>query len=103
MDDSLTIRRLGQHLSDVDIGKILGLGKVELPQRQIASIMKCSQNAVEHALYTYSFEMFQRQQPCCEYKCKTTEHEDRYIEHALKQYYSLSLHNIINIVGLPIL
>src|SRR2546423_4576689 len=103
MDDSLTIRRLGQHLSDVDIGKILGLRKVELPQRQIASIMKCSQNAVEYALYTYSFKMFQRQQPRCEYKCKTTEREDRYIKRALKQYYSLSLHNIINIVGLPIL
>jgi hypothetical protein len=102
MDDSSTIRRLGQHLSDVDIGKILGLGKAELPQRQIASLMKCSQNAVEHALHTYSFETFQGQQPRREYKRKTTEREDRYIERALKQHYSLPLQDITNIVGLPI-
>src|SRR5579859_5424429 len=102
MDDSSTIRRQGQHLSDVDIGKILGLGKAELPQRQIVSLMKCSQNAVKHALHNYSFETFQGRQPRRDYKRKTTEREDRYIERALKQHYSLPLHDITNIIGLPI-
>ena len=102
MDDSSTLRRLGQHLSDVDIGKILGLRKAELPQRQIASLMKCSQNAVEHALHTYSFETFQGWQSRRDYKHKTIQHKDRYIECALKQHYSLPLQDITNIVGLPI-
>ena len=102
MDDSSIVRRLGQHLSDVDIGKILGLGKAELPQRQIATLMKCSQYAVEHALHTYSFETFQGRQSHREYKHKTTERKDRYIERALKQHSSLPLQDITNIIGLPI-
>lgn len=102
MDDYSTIRRLGQDLSDVDIGKILGLGKAELPQREIASLMKCSQNAVKHTLHTYFVETFQGRQPHRDYKRKATEREDRYIEHALKQHYSLPLCDITNIVSLPI-
>jgi hypothetical protein len=102
MDDSSTLQRLEQHLLDVDVGKILGLGKAELPQRQIASLMKCSQNAVEHMLHTYFFETFQGQQSRRDYKHKTTQREDRYIECAQKQHYSLPLQDITNIVGLPI-
>ena len=75
----------GQHLSDVDIGKILGLAKAELPQRIIASLMKCSQKAIQNVLANYLFETFQGRSPRREYVNKTTKCEDRYIEHALKQ------------------
>ena len=102
MKTSPTIRHPGQHLSDADIGKILGLAKAELPEREIATMIKCSQKAVNHALHNYSFETFQGQKPRRKYERKTTKREDRYIERALKQNYSLPLRDITNITGLPI-
>ena len=41
-----------KHLSDVDIGKILGLAKALCPQRKISSLMKCSRNTLKHILAT---------------------------------------------------
>ena len=49
----------GKHLSDVDIGKILGLTKALCPQHKIATLMKCGQKAVQRVLMTYLFETFQ--------------------------------------------
>ena len=95
-------RQSRKHLTDVDIGKILGLAKALMPQRQIASLIKCSQKAVQHTLATYLFETFQGRNPRREYKRKTSEREDRYIERALKQHSSTPLRDITNIVGLPI-
>src|SRR5579871_3127185 len=96
------MRKVRQHLSDIDIAKILTLDKVLIPQREITSLVKCSQKVVEDALANYLFEMFSGQKPRREYKCKTTDHEDRYIKCALKQNDSLPLHDITNIIGLPI-
>ena len=64
--------------------------------------MKCSQKAVQHTLVTYTFETFQGHNPQREYEWKTTKHEDRYIECALKQNSTTPLHDITNIIGLPI-
>src|SRR5436189_5341388 len=95
-------RKPGKHLSDIEIAEVLALDKVKISQRKIASLLKCSRKAVQDTLGTYCFETFQGRNPRREYKRKTTEREDRYIEHALKQNNSLPLHDITNIIGLPI-
>ena len=102
METAPTLRHPGQHLSDADIGKVLGLAKAELPQREIANLMNCSKKAVQHTIETYDFDTFQGRNPCREYKRKTTEREDQYIERALKQNNSLLLHDITNITALPV-
>jgi hypothetical protein len=102
MTDPSGSRLPGQHLFDVDIGKILGLAKAELPQRIIASLMKCSQKAIQNTLANYLFETFQGHGPRREYAHKTTKREDRYIERALKQNNRLPLQDITNIAGFPI-
>jgi hypothetical protein len=100
--DSPDLRRLGQHLSDVDIGKILGLAKAAMSQRKIASLMKCSQKAVQHTLATYLFETFQGRNKRREYERKTTKLQDRHIERILNDNYNLPLQDITNIVDLPV-
>lgn len=102
MADSHDVRQLKQHLTDIDIAKLLGLAKAEIPQREIASLMKCSQKAIQHTLATYTFETFQGRNPRRDYQRKTTKREDRYIERALKQYSFTPLQDITNIIGLPI-
>src|SRR5579859_3244232 len=102
MVGSPPVRDKGKHLTDVDIGKILGLAKALMSQRKIASLMKCSQKAVQRTVSTYLFETFQGRNPHQEHKHKTTQCEDRYIESALKQNAFLPLRDITNIVGLPI-
>src|SRR5271170_5767663 len=102
MADSTDERQPRQHLTDIDIGKIRGLAKALIPQRQIASLMKCSQKAIQHTLATYLFETFQGPNPRREYKWKTTKHDDRYIGRALKQHTSTPLRDITNIIALPI-
>ena len=102
MEHPLTLRHLGQHLSDADIGKILGLAKAQLPEREIANLMKCTKNAVHHALHTYVFETFQGRKPRREYERKTNEYEDQYIESVIKENNSLPLRDITNIIGLPV-
>ena len=102
MGDPPHERQSGKHLSDVDIGKILGLAKALIPQRQITSLMKCGQATVQHVLTKYVFETFQGHGPQRDYKRKTTKREDRYIEHALKQNHSAPLQEITNIIALPI-
>ena len=105
MADSPAARRSGEHLSDVDIAKILALDKVSTPQRKIASLIKCSRAAIQNALAKYNFETFQGRNQRREYQRKTTLREDRYIERILKQNNSLPLRDITNIVqshGLPI-
>src|SRR5271169_5148333 len=102
MDNPPAERQARQHLTDIDIGKILGLAKGLIPQRQIASFMKCSQKAVQHTLATYLFETFQGRNPRRNYKRKTTDREDRYIERRLKQNSDLPLRDITNLTGLPI-
>ena len=47
-----------KHLSDVDVGKILGLAKAAMPQPKIAALMKCSQNAIQNILATISLKPF---------------------------------------------
>jgi Transposase len=102
MTDSTAARRSGQHLSDINIGKILGLAKAKLPQRNIAALMKCSQKAIQHTLATYLFETFQGRNARREYARKTTKLQDRYIERVLKKNDLISLRDITNLVGLPI-
>ena len=91
-----------QHLTDVDIGKILGLGKALLPKREIAALIHFSQKAVQHTLPTYMFETFQGRNPRRNYPRKTSQREDRYIERHLKQNSDIPLHDIINLIELPI-
>ena len=102
MADSPVERQPRKHLTDIDIAKILTLAKAIMPQRKIAALMKCSQKAVQHTLATYLFETFQGRNLRQEYKRKTTEREDHYIERALKQNTSTPLRDITNIIALPI-
>jgi hypothetical protein len=59
MENIPTTRKPWKHLSDVDIGKILGLAKAAMPQRKIAALMKCSKNVIQNILMTYLFKTFQ--------------------------------------------
>ena len=95
------IRRPMEHLSDIDIAKILALAKASTSERKIASLIKCSKTSVHDTLNTYDFETFQGHNPRREYQRKTTKCEDWYIERALKQYESVPLYDITNIIGLP--
>ena|SRR5579859_5194699 len=60
MENIPSTREKGKHLSDVDIGKMLGLAKAAWPQREIAALMKCTQNTIQYILTTYLFKTFQR-------------------------------------------
>src|SRR5579859_2907172 len=95
-------RDSGKHLSDVDVGKILGLAKASMPQRAIANLMKCGKTAVQNILGTYLFETFQGRNLRHNHPRKTTQHEDRYIERALMQNSFLPLADITNKIGLDI-
>jgi len=102
MTGSDNARYARQHLTDIDVAKILGLGKAELTQQEIASLMNFSLHAIQHALAHYDFETFQGQHPRREYPRKTTKSEDKHIECTLKQHSFLPLKDITNIVGLPV-
>jgi Transposase/DDE superfamily endonuclease len=98
MSEPPAARVSGKHLSDIDIAKILGLAKGILSQRKIASLMKCSQKAVQRTLETYLFETFNGRNARRKYERITTEREDRYIVRALKQNDSIPLRDITNII-----
>ena len=102
MAGSSLLHKAGKHLSDIHIAMILALDKVSISQRKIAALIKCSRDAVQRALATYTFETFQGRNPRREYQRKTTIREDRDIECTLKQNESLPLRDITNIIGLPI-
>ena len=89
--DTPTEREEGKHLSDVDIGKILGLAKALCPQRKIATLMKCGQKAVQSVLATYLFETFQGRESRQPRERKTTTRQDNIIIHTIKQNYDLPL------------
>src|SRR5579859_4406827 len=95
-------RKAGKHLSDIEIAEILTLGKVNISQPKITLLLKCSRKAIEDTVTMDCFETFQGCNPWREYKRKTTEREDWYIERALKQNNLLPLRDITNIIGLPI-
>lgn len=99
MTDAHGSRTSGQHLTDIEIAKILGLAKGGKSQREIARLMHCSQKPVHNALTNYDFDTFQGRDQRREYKRKTTVREDRYIERVLKQNDSLPLRDITNIVS----
>ena len=92
----------GKHLFNIKIAEILAFNKVKISQCQIASLLKCNRKAVQDALTTYRFEIFQGRNSQWEYKWKITECKNRYIKRVLKQNNSLPLYNIINIIGLSI-
>jgi transcriptional antiterminator len=102
MTDTPMVRKDGQHLSDIQIAFVLAFDKVKVTQRNIASLVKCSRKAVRNALANYTFETFQGRHERREYQRKTTEHEDRYIERALKQFNDLPLRDITNILPVKI-
>lgn len=99
MTDSPKVRHSGEHLSNIDIAKILAFDKVKTSQRKIASFIKCSRAAVQHVLTTYLFETFQGRNQRREYQHKTTQREDRYIKRALQQNNSIPLRDITNIIN----
>ena len=92
-------RESEKYLTNINIAKILSLGKALLLQWKIAALMKCSQKAIQHTLVTYIFETFQGKNPRRDYQWKTTEHKDQYIECTLKQKSFLPLRDITNILG----
>ena len=96
MENIPPTREKGKHLSDADIGKILGLAKAAWSQRQIASLMKCTQSTIQNILTTYLFETFQGRNPRRESPRKTSNREDRYILRALQQNNDLPLRDITN-------
>jgi len=75
--------KAGEHLSDVHIAMILTLDKVRISQRKFATLIKTSRTAVQRALQSYTFETFQGRNAWREYKHKTSEREDRYIERVI--------------------
>ena len=77
---------------------IFALDKVSTPQRKIATLIKTSKTAVQHALQTYTFETFQGCNLQWDYQRKITQCKNWYIERALKQNNSLPLHDITNII-----
>src|SRR5438045_4747298 len=87
---------------NIDIEKILKLNKVKESQRQIAKFMKCSRKAIQNILANYLFETFQRYGLWYTYQRKTSQREDQYIEHELKQNSFLPFKDITNKIGLPI-
>jgi len=91
--------KAGEHLSDVHIAMILALDKVLISQRKIAALIKTSRTAIQRVLQTYTFETFLGRNARREYKHKTSEREDRYIERVIKQNDSLPLRDITNIVS----
>ena len=91
MTDAPAEREQGKHLTDVDIGKILGLAKALCPQRKIATLMKCGRKAVQHILATYLFETFQGRGSRRVYERKTTTRQDNVILRTIKQNYDLPL------------
>ena len=60
--------------------------------------MDSSRKAIQHALDNYQFKTFQGRDARREYKQKTTEREDRYIERVIKQNYNVPLKDITNLV-----
>ena len=102
MENVPPVREKGQHLSDIDIGKILGLAKAAMPQRKIASLMKTALHTIQNILATYLFETFHGRNPRRNYPRKTSEGEDRYILRALKQNDDLPLQDITNKIDLGI-
>jgi len=102
MENVPPVREKGQHLSDIDIGKILGLAKAAMPQRKIASLMKTALHTIQNILATYLFEAFHGRNPRRNYPRKTSEREDRYILCALKQNDDLPLQDITNKIDLGI-
>jgi DDE superfamily endonuclease/Transposase len=103
MTDASEKRRSRQHLTDIEIAKILGLDRGGLTQRDIALIIGCSQKAVQNAVTTYVLETFQGRNQRRDYKRKTTVREDRYIKRALIQNHSVPLRTITNIVNNKVL
>jgi transposase len=99
MDNPPEPRTKGMHLTDIEIAKILGLTKAKMSRRKIASLMKCSAAAVQHALTTFLFETFNGRHQRREYQRKTTEREDRYIIRAINQNNSLPLRDITNVIN----
>jgi len=102
MENVAPTREKGKHLSDVDIGKILGLAKATMSQRKIATLMKTGLHTIQNILATYLFETFQGRNPRRIYPRKTSEREDRYILRALQQNNDLPLRDITNKVALGI-
>ena len=102
MENVPPTREKGKHLSDIDIGKILGLAKAAMPQRKIASLMKTALHTIQNILATYLFETFRGRNPRRNYPRKTSEREDRYILRALQQNNDLPLRDITNKIGLGI-
>src|SRR5579859_2610890 len=70
MSDAPEPRTKGMHLTDIEIAKILGLTKAKMSQRKIASLMRCSTKAVNHALVTFLFETFNGHHQRREYQRK---------------------------------
>jgi len=99
MTEPPAVRRSREHLSDIDIAKILALDKASTSQREIASLVKCSRTGVQRVLTTYEFETFHGRNPRRDYQRKTTQREDRYIERVIKQNDSLPLRDITNIIS----
>ena len=95
-------RKSGEHLSDIEIAQILALDKVAIPQRQIISLLKHSRKTIQNTLATFLFETFRGCNVHHEHLQKTTKREDQYIECALNQNHNFLLHDITNIIGLPI-
>lgn len=71
-----------EYLSDIKIAQIIILDKVAVPQRRITDILKCSKKTSKAHSQIFSLT-FTRCKIMRKYQRKTTEHEDRYIEHVL--------------------
>ena len=102
MENVAPMQEKGKHLSDVDIGKILGLAKAALSRRKIAVLIKTGLHTIQNILVTYLFETFQGHNSRRICQRKTSELEDRYILRVLPQNNDLPLRDITNKVALGI-
>ena len=93
ISNSPALHKLEQHLSNIQIVFVLAFHKVNVTQREIASILTSSRKAVRNALANYIFEIFkgrfyQRFSEIFNYPLKDLEARYRYGETMQEVWYS---------------
>ena len=96
------VHKRGPALTDVEIAKILSLDHAGYSQRAIVEEVNRSKGAVQHTLDKYEFESFNGKENHETIPRKTTKREDRYLIRAAKQFPDVPLHDISNIVTIPV-
>ena len=96
MHDSPAVHKLGiRHPNCI-------CARVKVTQREIASLIKCSTQALQTALANYTFDTFKGLKSCRNYERITTKDEDKVIKNTLKHNSVLPLRDITNLLPVKI-